>query len=54
MSNEEKQIYRLELQVSELIRLVANLHERLQKVEQHTCTVRYFKVDKPPKDRIIS
>ncbi len=54
MPDKDKQIYRLELQVSELIRLVANLNERLQAVEQHTCRKRFFKVERPPKSRMTS
>lgn len=54
MSNEEKQLYRLELQVSELIRLVANLRGRLQEIEQQTCDVCYFTIEKSAlKDRLL-
>lgn len=52
MSNQEKQIYRLELQLAELIRLVANLQERLKVIEQYAITKRTFKIERPPKSRM--
>lgn len=44
MSKEEQLIYRLELQVGQLIRFVANLNERLERLEQENREGRTIRV----------
>lgn len=38
----EKELLRMELQIGELIRIIANLNTRLNEVERKTDNLRYF------------
>lgn len=38
----EKELLRMELQIGELIRIVANLNTRLNEVERKPANIRYF------------
>lgn len=53
MTKQSREVLRMELQISELIRIVANLNDRLKYLEDIEAGRMHFNLHRPPDDHRI-